>query len=286
MQETEGTPGKQKKEDGPLVLNLHLILKEKFPDKSRFVPGFVVTGMEKLIRQKELNEILRITYPHKGWMFSKKVLRHLDIKVDVEGFDKLPEGRRFMFASNHPLGGLDGITLIAILGEKYGDEGMRFLVNDMLMNVEPLRNVFLPVNKFGAQGREGTIAINKALESDMQILQFPAGLVSRIHPDGRIADLEWQKAFVAKAIQYERDIVPVKFEGLNSGRFYKTAKWRKKLGIKFNLEQILLPSELCKARGKHFKVKFGEPISWESLKESSKSPKAIATELREMVYRM
>ena len=273
------------KREGPLVLDMHKIIRKRLsPGTNRLMPGFLITGLEKVIHQDELNEILRVTFPHRGSKFSRKVLEHLDIKVEVEGLDRLLSGRRFMFASNHPLGGLDGIALIAVLGEKYGDEKVRFLVNDMLMNVEPLKEVFLPVNKFGSQGRKGVELINNAIASDCQILQFPAGLVSRLHADGSIADLEWQKAFVTKAIETHRDIVPVRFKGLNSRRFYKTASWRKKLGIKVNLEQALLPSEISRSRGKHFSIKFGEPISWESLKEDSRAPRELASAIRTIVY--
>lgn len=75
----------------------------------------------------------------------------------------------------------------------------------------------------------------------MQILIFPAGLVSRIQPDGAIEDLVWQKSFIRKAIEYKRDIIPVHFSGLNRRRFYRLAKWRKKLGLKVNIEQATLP---------------------------------------------
>lgn len=270
---------------GPLILNIREILRKRIPPKKfRWIPSFLITSVEKLICQNELNEILRVTFPHRGSEFAGRVLDHLEIKVEVEGFDRLPDSRRFMFASNHPLGGLDGITLIAILGQRYGDENIRFLVNDMLMNVEPLKDVFLPVNKFGRQGREASVAINEALNSDMQILQFPAGLCSRLGKKGEIKDLEWQKSFVAKAIETKRDIVPLYFQGKNSSRFYKTAKWRKKLGLKFNIEQVLLPSEVCKARGNNFKVIFGEPISWESLKDSGKNAKDLAAQIKEKVY--
>lgn len=270
--------------EGPIILNLHEILRKRMTGKaSRLLPGFLITRLEKLIRQDELNEILRVTYPARGSEFSARVLDFLNIEVEVVGLDRLPEGR-FMFASNHPLGGLDGITLIALLGKKYGDEGVRFLVNDMLMNVEPLRDVFLPINKFGSQGRMAAKAINEALASDRQILQFPAGLVSRLQKGGIIADLEWQKAFVSKAIQYERDIVPVKFEALNTKGFYKKARLRKRLGIKFNLEQILLPGEVCKSRGKKFRVIFGEPISVSALRSSGKPARQLAAEIRDLVY--
>ncbi|MDE5874642.1 MAG: 1-acyl-sn-glycerol-3-phosphate acyltransferase [Muribaculaceae bacterium] len=273
--------------DKPLEINLHGILRRRLPRKvSRFVPGFMISLLEKVIHQDDLNEMLRVAFPNRGSAFSRKILEHLDIKVEVKGLENLEDGKRYMFASNHPLGGLDGIALIAVLGEKYGDDGVRFLVNDMLMNVEPLRDVFLPINKFGAQGRDAAKAINAALESDMQILQFPAGLVSRLHDDGSISDLTWQKAFVAKALETGRDIVPVRFEGLNSGRFYKAARWRKKLKMKFNFEQVLLPGEVCKARGSRYRIIFGAPVSVRELKARNLPPLALAAQLRREVYQL
>lgn len=271
--------------DTPLQLNIREILKARIPKgKRRFLPPFLITWVEKLIRQKELNEILRETHPSEGSDFSKKVLKHLDITLNVEGLQNLQDGKRYMFASNHPLGGLDGIALIKVLGEKYGDDNIRFLVNDMLMNVTPLKKIFLPVNKFGRQGKEYASVINEKLNSDCQIFQFPAGLCSRKGANGEIRDLEWQKSFVTKAIESERDIVPVYFEGRNSNRFYKTANWRKKLGIKFNIEQILLPSELCKARGSNYRIVFGTPISITELKNSNKSAKELASVIRSRSY--
>ncbi|MDE6578842.1 MAG: 1-acyl-sn-glycerol-3-phosphate acyltransferase [Muribaculaceae bacterium] len=273
--------------DKPLEINLHKILRDRLPEKtSRFLPGFMISALERIIHQDELNEMLRVTFPARGSAFARKILEHLGIEVEVKGMENLKEGQRYMFASNHPLGGLDGIALIAVLGEKYGDDGIRFMVNDMLMNVEPLRDVFLPINKFGSQGREAAKAINAALESDMQVLQFPAGLVSRLHEDGSISDLTWQKAFVSKAIETGREIVPIRFEGLNSSRFYKAARWRKKLNIKVNIEQVLLPGEVCRARGSRYRIIIGKPVSVRELKAQGLPPLALAAKLRRDVYNL
>lgn len=269
-----------------MKIDLHAILKERLPKKySRWVPGFMISALERIIHQDELNEMLRVAYPLRGSAFATRILEHLGIEVEVTGEENMPDAPA-MFASNHPLGGLDGITLISVLGKRYGDDGMRFLVNDMLMNVEPLTDVFLPINKYGSQGRKAALAINEALASDKQILQFPAGLVSRLHDDGSISDLEWQKAFVAKAIEYRRDIIPVRFEALNSGRFYRTARWRKKLGLKVNIEQALLPGELCKSRGKRFRVVIGKPIPVGELIASGKTCKELAADLRKLTYQI
>ena len=268
-----------------LQLDIKGILKKRIPTKKRrWIPPLLISGMERLIRQEELNEILRHTLPSEGSEFARRVLSHLDITVEVEGLENLKPGKRYMFASNHPLGGLDGIALIALLGQKYGDDNIRFLVNDMLMNVVPLQKLFLPINKFGKQGKENTIKINEAMGSDMQIFQFPAGLCSRLHPDGEISDLQWQKSFVTKAIDSQRDVVPVYFDARNSMKFYNIAKWRKKLGIKFNFEQILLPSELCKARGSRFRIVFGAPVAWQELSQMGETPKEIAASIRSLSY--
>ena len=270
-----------------LQIDIRSILNSRIPAKKRrWIPSFLISGVEKLIHQKELNEILRATLPSEGSEFSRRVLNYLDIKVEVSGLENLKDGERYMFASNHPLGGLDGMAYISVLGDKYGDDNIRFLVNDMLMNVLPLKNLFLPINKFGKQGRDYAQIINEKMESDCQIFQFPAGLCSRLQDNGEISDLEWQKSFVVKALESKRDIVPVFFEGKNSGKFYKTAKWRKKLGIKFNLEQILLPSELCKARGSQFRIIFGSPIPHSELSSLGKSPREIASAIRSLSYNL
>lgn len=285
VKESIGNSREERPDIPLLVLDIRSILNNRIPsNKRRWIPSFLITAVEKLIKQKELNEILVATYPGKGSEFARKVLQHLGISLRVEGLENLKEGQRYMFASNHPLGGLDGIALISVLGEKYGDNNIRFLVNDMLMNVTPLQDIFLPINKYGKQGREYARIINEKIESDCQIFQFPAGLCSRLNDKGEVADLEWQKSFVVKALESKRDIVPVLFEGKNSNKFYKIARWRKKLGIKFNIEQILLPSELCKARGSSYRIIFGKPISYSTLTQSSKSPKQLASDIRSQVY--
>lgn len=271
----------------PLKIDLQAIIKSRLPrNKSKFIPTFLIRMLEKLVCQEDLNGILSRTFPHEGVSFADAVLKDLNITMDVAGIENIPSTGRFIFASNHPLGGLDGIALIKVIGGMYGDENFRFLVNDMLMNVRPLRNVFLPINKYGAQGRSAAVQINQEYESDKQMIIFPAGLVSRKQKGGEIKDLQWQKAFIAKAIEYQRDIIPVFFEGLNSPFFYNFAKWRKCSGLKFNIEQVLLPSEVCKSRGKHFRIHIGRPISWQSLKQSDRTPIQLADDIKVAVYQL
>lgn len=270
--------------DKPLQLDLSEIIKGRAGTKGKWIPGGVLRALERVIHQDELNEMLRVAHPHTGSAFSEKILEFLEIKVETEGLESLPaaDGSPLVFASNHPLGGLDGIALVAVLGAHYGDDNIRVMVNDLLMNVTPLSGVFLPINKYGKQGaRESSRLLNESMEKGRHIVMFPAGLVSRLHPGKEIRDLQWKKTFVSKAIEFGREIVPVRFEGQNSMRFYRTAAWRKKLGLKINIEQALLPGEVCRSRGKAFKIKFGKKINPADLKAAG----LTVSEIVERVYR-
>ena len=266
----------------PMKIDIDQVLRTRLPKHYRYIPRFAVRWLERTICQDRLNAILIKMAGKDGVDAADAALDEMDITVKQTGLEQLPQGR-YLFVSNHPLGGLDGLALISLLGNRY-DHQIKFLVNDLLMAVEPLRDVFLPVNKYGKQSRAAATQIDEALASDKQFITFPAGLCSRMQPDGTIADLPWQKAAVAHAVNYRRDIVPVYFDARNSSFFYRFAKWRKKLGIKFNIELIFLPKEMLKQSGSTLHAIVGEPILWTTL-DASKS-KQEAARLRDIVYQM
>ncbi|MDE5656708.1 MAG: 1-acyl-sn-glycerol-3-phosphate acyltransferase [Muribaculaceae bacterium] len=267
-----------------IQINLRQIVRERLGRYSRLVPGFVLRRLEKTICQDRLNELLRNNYPREGAEFCEGVLADLDVELTVVGEDKLPSPsqRRVVFVSNHPLGGLDGMALIAWATRRYGGP-VHFVVNDLLNAVTPLRSVFVPVNKHGSQSRESIRAVDRAFAGDDPVLVFPAGLCSRRGSDGKIADLEWQKMFVNKAVEHHRNIVPLYFSGRNSDFFYNFAKIRKQLGLKFNIEMIYLPSEIFRARGSRFTLVCGDTIGWQELR-SGKAAMEQAAEIRSLVY--
>lgn len=266
----------------PMKIDVDKVLRERLPRHYKYIPRFVVHWLERTICQDKLNAILLKMAGKNSVDAASAALDEMDITVKATGLDRLPDGR-YMFVSNHPLGGLDGLALISLLGQRY-DRKIKFLVNDLLMAVEPLRGVFLPVNKYGSQSRTAASQIEEALKSDNQFITFPAGLCSRMQPDGNIADLPWQKAAVVHAVNYQRDIVPIYFDAVNSRFFYRFAKWRKRLGIKFNIELVFLPKEMIKKCGSTLHAVIGEPIPWDSL--DGAHPKQEAARLREMVIHM
>lgn len=263
-------------------LDIDSVLKSKTQKHYNKIPKFAINYLKRTIRQDDLNDIIERNKHLDGVEFMRALVdNEFKVKLETVNLDSIPNDGRFIFAANHPLGGLDGICLSVILGEKYNSK-IKYLVNDVLLNIKNLESIFIPINKYGSQAKESALAINKAYDSDNQIITFPAGLCSR-KIKGEIVDLEWMKSFVSKAIEYKRDIVPVHFEAHNSNFFYNFANIRKSLGMKFNVELIYLPGEMFKTKGQTFKVSFGEPIKWQSL-DKSKTHAQWAEEIKKIVY--
>lgn len=267
----------------PLEINVGEVLRQRLPRYWRFIPRGLVRWLERTVCQDGLNKLLRDNFPRRDADFCRGVLDDLDVKVNFHNTGNLPprEHTRVLFVSNHPLGGLDGMALIEFVRSYYG-VAPRFIVNDLLGAVEPLSDTFIPVNKHGAQSRRAIKALDDAFVSDAPLLMFPAGLVSRRGKKGVVADLQWQKMFVSKARQYRRDIIPLHFYGENSSFFYKFAKFRQRIGLKFNIEMIYLPREVFRSKGKTFDVVVGKPIPYASLDDMP--PLDKAQQIRQIVY--
>lgn len=267
-----------------IKIDVESVLRDRLGKGFRFVPRAVVRWLKRTVCQDQLNEMLEVNRGRRGAEFCRGVLSHLDVKVDIEGVEKLPpaDNRRVVFVSNHPLGGLDGMALIDFVERRYG-VAPKFIVNDLLMAIKPLGDVFVPINKHGAQSREAARNVDEAFAGDSPLIIFPAGLCSRRQKKGVVADLQWKKSFVNKAKQSRRDVIPLHFCGENSPFFYKFAKWRKRLGIKFNIEMVYLPREVFLSRGKRFKIVIGDAVRWSDL-ATGRDAQATADTLRETVY--
>lgn len=265
----------------PFFIDLDNVLKNKAPKLYDKIPDFALNWLKRKVHLDELNEILRVYADDDGVDFARSCVDYFNLNLNVTGLDDIPSGGRYMFVSNHPLGGLDGICLSAIVGEKY-DKKIKYIVNDVLYYIRNLQSIFIPVNKYGRQTKEQTAMMAEALDSDNQIITFPAGMCSR-KIKGEIVDLQWMKSFVHKAVESKRDIVPVYFEAKNSSFFYRFANIRERLGIKFNVELVLLPDEMFKNKNQTFSIMFGKPIPY-SIFDDSKRTKQWAEYVKEIVY--
>lgn len=270
-------------DDGLKPIDLREVFKSKNPGLARCLPGFVYSFLKRLICIDAINDFIRKHGDRKGSDFANAIVEYLNLSLRAEGTDNLPAPQgRYIFVSNHPLGGPDGIALISFLSKYYAD--LKFPVNDLLLNLRNLNDIFLPVNKHGSMSREAVKAIEEAYRSSAQIIMFPAGLCSR-KIQGKVQDLEWQKNFVTEAVKHRRDVVPIFISGENSPFFYNLANFRKKTGLKANIEMLWLPKEAFGKKNASLTLKIGHPIPWQTF-DKSKKPKEWAREVREKLYRL
>ena len=248
-----------------LQIDVEQVLNSKNPSLGKMIPAFLINYLKKIIHQDELNEFFKIHGHLKDAGLIEAWLKYAGISYSVYGTENIPSEGRYIFVSNHPLGGLDGVVFIHELSRRFND--IKFPVNDILMNIRNLSGIFLPVNKHGSQAREAATAIEEAYASGSQILYFPAGLCSRKR-HGIIKDLQWHKSFISKAVQHKRDIVPAFFSGRNSSFFYNLANIRSFFHIRSNIEMIYLPDEMFRQKRQKISLVFGKPVPFTTFDNS------------------
>lgn len=263
-------------------IELTEVFRQKKPELAKWIPSFVTSYLRKTIHEDEINDIMYRFRDLQGLDFVDALIGDLGLDVVLEGEENIPREGSVVFASNHPLGGLDGIAFMHAIGRHRRD--VKFLVNDILLNITNLQPLFVGVNKVGGQKKSALAAVDEAYAADQALLVFPAGLVSR-KVKGEIVDLEWKKSFISKAKKYQKDIVPVYIDGRNSNFFYNLSNLRTKVGIKANIEMLYLADELFKQRNQRIVIKIGEKIPY-SYFDNTKSEKSWAEEVKKVVYNL
>jgi putative hemolysin len=263
------------------LINIEKVLQDKSPALNKFMPSFIISYLKRIIHQDEFNTNLVKHENLEGTDFIDASLADIGVKVETIGLENVPEIGRYIVASNHPLGGLDGLALMLAVSNKRKD--IVFPVNDILLNVKNLRPLFIPINKHGSNA-ENIQIINETFASDKIVCYFPFGLVSR-KKKGKIMDLEWKSTIITKAKRYKRNIIPTHIEGRNSNFFYNLSNIRKALGVKVNIEMLYLVNEMYKQRNSTLKITFGKPIPYTTF-NSKYSKKEWAELLRQFSYKL
>lgn len=268
-----------------MQFDIRAIVRQKAPNAK--VPGFVIRWLERITHVKQMNAFLQRHPNLRDYEFIRMTLsEELGCTASIEGVENIPTSDKpVIFVSNHPLGGLDGM-IIAEMIHAHRPRPLKVIVNELLMYLEPINGLWAPVNKVGRLTREQAQEQQRMWESETDVLTFPAGACSRLQRiDGKwqIADLEWQKNFVQRAREYQRDVVPIYFEGHNSRFFYILALLRKWLHIKVNIEMLYLVDEMYGAHGKRFRVHVLPPIPYTTF-DTSRTPKEWAEYVKQHVY--
>ena len=261
-------------------IDIEKILKEKAYKLYRWLPRFAINWLKKKLHEDDINGAMIHLKDDEGLEFNRRGLEKLGAKVESLHANLVPKTGSIVIVSNHPLGGLDGMALIKAVGEVRPD--VRFFVNDVLKNLKNYGEIFVAVNKLGASSAKSLRVMEEAFRTESALLLFPAGLVSR-KQNGIVRDLEWKKSYVTQAIDHKRMIQPVFIEGENSPFFYNFAMWRKRLGIKANIEMLFLPDEMFRGRKETIKIHFSKPFD-SSLLDSSKNHKQWSKLIYNYIY--
>jgi putative hemolysin len=281
----ENQAQRKTREDMPEItekfIDVRRIFRSKNSRLANSIPGFIFRLLERIIHQDELNNFIYKNKDKWGLDYVQAILEGFYVSTTVKRQPELLPGGKYLIASNHPLGGMDGIALMHETGKIRKD--VLFPVNDLLMNLPNLYELFIPVNKHGSNA-DNIKLFNDTFASDVLILYFPAGLVSR-KQRGKIKDVEWKKTFLTKAKAFDRDIIPVYISGRNSNFFYNLANLRKSLGIKSNIEMLFLVDEMYKYKNKVISITYGKPIPV-GVFDKSKTDHQWAALLREHVYKL
>jgi hypothetical protein len=263
-------------------IDIEKVIANKSPRLAKFLPGFVIRYLKRVIHEDDLNKGLNEFGHLKNIEFLEEVFKLLEVSYTIEGLDELDPNERYIFASNHPLGGLDGMILIHALLKRFGN--IKVPSNDLLMNISQLQDNFIPVNKHGGQSKINTVLMDETYASDLQMFIFPAGLCSR-KQKGIIEDLEWKKNFISKGVKHKRSVVPVFFSGKNSRFFYNLSRLRTFLGIKLNIEMLYLVDEMFKQKGQRPHAIIGKPIPYTTF-DSTRTPSQWAAWVKSQVYQL
>lgn len=263
-------------------IEVEKLIASKSPKAARRVPQFVIRYLKRIVHEKHINEFIAEHKDKKNVEWCEEVVNYMDISLEVKNLEKIPKTGNIVIAMNHPLGGMDAMILVSAL--KGYREDLKFIVNDILLNLESMKEMFVGIDKHSSKRSEAYKQIDALFNEDNAVCIFPAGLVSR-KQKGEVVDLEWKKTFVTYAKKYERDIVPIYIDGKLSKFFYRLSNIRKFLGVKTNIEMLYLSNELFKQKNKHMKFVVGNLIPYNELKKE-KNDRKLAEEIREKVYEL
>ncbi|MEW9897543.1 1-acyl-sn-glycerol-3-phosphate acyltransferase [Chitinivorax sp. PXF-14] len=262
------------------MINLSLLLADKFPAFARWpapLRGRMIAWLGWLLCLPEIDAFLQLHGHRAGLEFVGAALDYLNVRWRAFGLEHIPREGPLVIVANHPLGALDGLSLLQAMSTVRPD--VRVVVNDMLWQFKPLRDVMLPVVNVGRGDNKGHIcAINTELRGGGAIMLFPSGEVSRWSRHG-IRDQRWRKGFLHFAREAEASIVPVHIGGRNSGRFYMLSLLSKPLAMP------LLPGEIFRNRNAILPIRVGQALQWRGIADQA-SFDELADTLRAQVYRL
>lgn len=266
----------------PIRIDVEGLIRSKNPKLLRWIPRFVIAYLKKIIHQDDVNSFIARNHGKKNQDFCAAIVEEFDLKLSLKNLENIPKTGPATVVMNHPLGGMDAIAFVHQLAHYRTD--IKFIVNDLLLNLDGMKEMFVGVNKHGANSRASKQQVADLFETEQLICVFPAGLVSR-KKNGLIRDLEWKKTFLTMSRKANRTIIPVYIKGRLSNFFYRLSNFRAFLGLKVNIEMLYLVNELYKQKGQEIDFVVGKPIDIQFF-DKTRSDANWAEWMKEQLYQL
>lgn len=265
------------------MLNIEQAVQQKFPrfqHTSPWIKKPTLGFLRKITHEHEVNRFLDLHQDLRGFDFIDQVLDYFNFSYSVSHRDRIniPATGRVVIVANHPLGALDGLSLLKLVGEVRRD--VKIVANDMLMNFAALESLFLPVDNLSKSTRKSSVArIVDSLNNDEAVIVFPAGEVSRIRPSG-VRDGKWNSGFLNFAKKTNAPILPIFIGARNSSLFYSASMVYKPLS------GMMLAHEMFNKNSKNITMRVGETIPYQQIEQLPLVNAEKAKLLRRHLYRI
>jgi putative hemolysin len=263
------------------VINIEAEISARYPTLSRRQPLLsrsLIGWLRYLCHEQEFRQFEQ-RYPHlAGFDFVEQVLNYFefDYRIGERDRARIPQQGRIVIVANHPIGSLDGLALLRLVGEIRRD--VKVIANDVLYAIKPLRSLLLPVDNMGQKTpKENVLAIRDHLNSDGAVIIFPAGEVSRMSPMG-VRDGRWNPGFLRFAQSTNAPILPMFVDGRNSMFFYALSFLAKPIST------LWLVREMFKQARRSVDVHVGYSVYPKQYQTALLPPKSKAKLFKHHVY--
>ncbi|WP_323595891.1 lysophospholipid acyltransferase family protein [Aliarcobacter butzleri] len=244
------------------MIDIQKEIEKKFPkikDKENVLKKSLLKIAKKIVHEDSINQFLSQNSHLKGFDFVDAVLDYFDFDYTVSSNDlqNIPSTGKVIIIANHPLGGLDALCLLKLVGQIRKD--VKILANDFLVGFEALHSLMIPLDNFkDRQSKKSIKKIYEALNNEEAIIIFPAGEVSRATPKG-VKDPAWNKGFLNFAKNSNSAILPIFLDAKNSKTFYTISLINK------TFSTLLLSNEMFNKKSKNINIKIGQIIPSENI---------------------
>lgn len=244
------------------MIDIQKEIEKKFPNiknKESLLKKSLLKIAKKIVHEDSINQFLVQNSHLKGFDFVDAVLDYFDFDYTVSSKDleNIPTSGKVVIIANHPLGGLDALCLLKLVGKVRKD--VKILANDFLVDFEALHLLMIPLDNYkDRQSKESVKKVYEALKNEEAIIIFPAGVVSRATPKG-IVDPAWSNGFLHFAKNSNSPILPIFLDAKNSKTFYTISMLNK------TFSTLLLSNEMFNKKSKNINIKIGQIIPSENI---------------------